>query len=110
MSYKGKLYCVLCLGPHYFIMSKCKAAKHMKMCLSPVNVEECRMGILGEGMGLAPLLKIEYPSADLVSLALCNVSEVVVVEGYSMEEKWVTSWASSAKNVYLETFGIYKVR
>ena len=98
MLHKGKLYCVLRLGPHYFIMSKCKAAKHMKMYLSPVNVEECRMGILGDGTGLAPLLKIEYPSADLVIAALCNVSEVVVVEGYSMKGKWVTLWASSAKN------------
>ena len=56
----------------------------MKMYLSPINVEECCMGILGEGTGFSPLLKIEYPSADLVSAALCIVSEVVVVEGYSM--------------------------
>ena len=55
------------------------------------------------------MLKIEYPSADLVSAALCNVLEVVVVEGYSMKEKWVTSWASSAKNVYLVTFSICEV-
>ena len=110
MLHEGKLYCVLRLGSHYFIMSQCKAAKHIKMYLSPINVEECCMGILGEGTGFAPLLKIEYPSADLVSAALCNVSKVVVVEGYSMEGEWVTSWASSAKNVYLVTFGICKVR
>ena len=81
----------------------------MKIYLSPVNVEECRMGILGEGTGLAPLLKIEYPSADLVSAALCNVSEVVVVEGYRMKGNLVTLWASSAKNVYLVTFDICEV-
>ncbi len=109
MLHKGKLYCVLCFGPHYFIMSKCKAAKHMKIYLSSVNVEEFRMGILGEGTGLAPLLKIKYPSADLVSAALCNVSEVVVGEGYSMKGKWVTLWASSSKNVYLVNFGICEV-
>jgi len=63
---------------------------------------------LGLGMGLAPLLKIEYPSADLVSAALCDVLEVVGVKGYSMKGKWVTSWASSAKNVCLVTFNICK--
>jgi hypothetical protein len=92
-------------------MSKCKAAKRMeKTYLPPVNVEEVRMGIIGAGMGFAPLLNIEYPSDDLVSAALCNVLEVVVVEGYSMLEKWVTLWASSVKNVYLMNFGICEVR
>jgi len=55
------------------------------------------------------MLKIEYPSAGLVSAALCDVLEVVVVEGYSMKGKWVMSWASSAKNVYLVTFSICEV-
>ena len=109
MLHEEKLYCVLRLGPHYFIMSKCKAVKHMETYLSPVDVEEFRAGILGAGMGLAPLLKIEYPSADLVRAALCDVLEVVVVKGCSMRGKWVTSWASSAKNVYLVTFNICKV-
>ena len=75
-------------------MRKCKAVKHVKAYLSPVDVEEFCNGILGAGTGLAPLLKVEYPSADLVSAALCYVSEVV--EGYSMKGKWVTSWASLA--------------
>ena len=68
------------------------------------------MGILGAGTGLAPLLKIEYPSADLVSDSLCDMSEFVVVEGYSMKREWLTSWASSANNVYLVNFGICEVR
>ena len=106
MLHEGKLYCVLRLGPHYFIMSKCKAVKHVKTYLSPVDVEELRAGILWAGTGLAPLLKVEYLGADLVSAALCNVLEVVGVKGYSMKGKWVTSWASSAKNVYLVTFNI----
>ena len=63
MIHKGKLYCLLRLGPHYFIMSKCKAVKHMKTYLSPVDVEEFRAGILGAGTGLVPLLKVECPSA-----------------------------------------------
>ena len=79
----------------------------MKTYLSPVDVEELCTGILGAGTGLSPLLKIESPSADLVSAALCNVLEVV--EGYSMKGKWVTSWASSAKNDFLETLGICEV-
>ena len=81
----------------------------MKTYLSPFDVEEFCAGILGAGTGLAPLLKIEYPSADLVSAALCDVLEVVVVKGYSTNGKWVTLWASSAKNVYLVTFDICEV-
>ena len=95
MLHEGKLYCVLCLGLHYFVMSKCKVVKHVKTYLSPIHVEAFREGILGAGTGLAPLLKVEYPSADLVNAALCDVSEVV--EGYSVKGRWVKSWASSAK-------------
>ena len=95
MLHEGKLNCVLRLGPHYFIMSKCKVVKHVKTYLSAVDVEEFRAGILKAWIGLAPLLKIEYPSADLVSAALFDLSEVV--KGYSMKGRWVTSWASSAK-------------
>ena len=90
-------------------MSKCKVVKHVKTYLSPFDVEGFCAGILGAGTGLAPLLKIEYPSADLVSAALCIVLEVVVVEGYSMKGIWMKSWASSAKNVYLVAFSICKV-
>jgi hypothetical protein len=90
-------------------MSKCKVVKHVKTYLSPFDVEGFCVGILGAEKGLAPLLKIEYPSADLVSAALCDVLEVVVVKGYSTNGKWVTLWASSAKNVYLVTFDICEV-
>ena len=79
----------------------------METYLSPVDVEEFRTGILGAGTGLASLLKVEYPSADLVSAALCNVPEVV--EGSSMKGKWVTSWAGSAKDDFLVTLGIGEV-
>ena len=78
-----------------------------KHIFSPVYVEEFRTGILGAGTGLASLLKDESPSADLVSAALCNVSEVV--EGYSMKGKWVTSWASRANNDFLVTLCIREV-
>ena len=109
MLHEGKLYCVLRLGPHYSFMSKCEVVKHVKTYFSPFDVEGFCAGILGAGTGLAPLLKIEYLSADLVSAALCDVLEVVVVKGYSTKGKWVTSWASSAKNVYLVTFDICEV-
>ena len=69
-----------------------------KTYLSPVDVEESRAGILGALTGLAPLLKVEYPSADLVSATLCDVLEVV--KGYNIKGRWVTSLASSAKNVF----------
>ena len=107
LLHERKLYCVLRLGLRYFIMSKCKAVKHVKTYLSPVDVEEFRAGILGAWTGLAPMLKVEYLSADLVSAALCNVLEAV--KGYSMKGRWVTSWASSAKNVFLLTLGICEV-
>ena len=61
----------------------------------------------GAGTGLASLLKVEYPSAYLVSAPLCGLSEVVEV--YSMKGKWVTFWASSAKNVFLVFLDIREV-
>ena len=47
MLHEGKQYCVIRLGPLYFIMSKCKAVKHVETYLSPVDIEEFRTGILG---------------------------------------------------------------
>ena len=95
MLEEGKLYCVLRFGPHYFIMSKCKAVKHVKTYLSPVDVESFVRVCL------------EYPSADLASAALYGVTEVV--EGYSLKGKWVMSWASSAKNDFLVTLCIREI-
>ena len=54
--------------------------------------------MLGAGMVLSPLLTVEYPRADLASAALYGVTEFVEV--YSLKGKWVTSWATSAKNVF----------
>ena len=48
------LYCVLRFGPHYFIMSKCKAVKHVKTYLSPVDVESFVRVCLGLGQCLHP--------------------------------------------------------
>ena len=70
---RGYLYCVLRLGTHYVIMSECRLVEHVRTYWPSVDVEEFRAGILGAGTGLAPFLEVEYPSADLVSAALCNV-------------------------------------
>ena len=93
--------------PTLFYHEQLRGVKHEKTYLSLVDVEEFRTGIPGAGTGLAPLLKVEYPSADLDSATLCDESEVV--EGYSMTGKWVTSWASSAKNDFLVTLCIREV-
>ena len=77
-------------------MSNRKAVNRREKYLSLVDVEEFRTDILEAGTWLASMLTVEYPDADLVSAALYNVSEVV--EDFSMKGKWVTSWASSAKN------------
>jgi hypothetical protein len=52
-------------------------------------------------------LTVEYPRADLVSEALYIATDVMEV--FSLEGKWVTSWASSAKNEFLATSGILEV-
>jgi hypothetical protein len=54
MLEEGTLYCVLRFGPHYFIMSKCKAVKHVKTYLSPVDVESFVRVCLGLGRCLHP--------------------------------------------------------
>jgi hypothetical protein len=67
------------------------------------DVEEFFTDILDAGLRLASLLTVEYPRADLVGEALSAVTEVVEV--FSLEGKWVTSWASSAKSEILATSG-----
>ena len=88
-------------------MSKGKVVKHAETYLSPVDVEEFRTDILEAGTQLASLLNVEYPSADMVSDALWEVTEVV--ESNSMQGKWVTSWASSAHNEFLASLDICEV-
>ena len=102
------MYCMLLYSlAQNFIMSKHRVVKHAAIYLSPVNFKEFRTGILEAGTRLASLLTVEYPSADLVSDALYGVTEVVEV--YSMKGKWVTSWASSARNDILVTSCICEV-
>ena len=90
-----------------FVMSKRRVVKRAEMFLSPVNVEEFRTDILEAGTQLMSLLEVEYPSAGLFDDSLWGVTEVV--ECYSMKGKWVTSWASSAHNEFLETLGICEI-
>ena len=89
-------------------MTKRRVIKHAATkYLSPMDVEEFRTVVLEAGTRLASLLTVEYPSADLVSEALYIVMEVM--ECYSLEGKWVTYWASSAKSEFLATSGIREV-
>ena len=108
MLQEETIHCVLLYSlAQNFIMSKRRVVKHAATYLSPVNVEEFRTGILEAGTRLASLLTVEYPSADLVSDALDGVTEAVEV--YSLEGKWVTSWASNAGSEFLVTSGIREV-
>jgi hypothetical protein len=75
--------------------------------LSPTDVEEFRTVVLEAGTRLASLLTGDFSSADLVSKALDVATDVIEV--YSLEGKWVTSWASSAKSEFLATSSIREV-
>ena len=101
---------VLCaiIPAQIFTMSKRRVIEHAATkYLSPIDVEEFCTVVLEAGTRLASLLKVEYPSADLVSYALYGVTEVVEV--YSLEGKWVTSWAISARSEFPATSGIREV-
>jgi hypothetical protein len=93
--------------PHYFTMRRRRVIKNAVMeYLSPIDAEEFCTGILDAGVRLASLLTA-YPRADLVNEALSVVTEVV--EAFSLEGTWVTSWASSAKSELLATSGLRAV-
>ena len=99
---------VCCYLAQNFTMSQRRVIKHAATkYLSPTDVEEFRTGILDAGTRLASLLTVEYPCADLVSKALYIATDVVEV--YSLEGKWVTSWASGAKSEFMATSGILEV-
>jgi len=90
--------------------SMCKrkvAGKTATKSLSPIDVEEFRTGILDAGTRLAKVLAVEYPKASLVNDALFAVSKAV--KCYGLEGRWVTSWASSARNEFLTTNGVREV-
>jgi len=94
-------------GPHYFTVRRRRVIKHAATeYLSPVDVEEFCTDILDAGLRLASLLTA-YPRADLVGEALSGVTEVV--EAFSLEGKWLMSWAISAKSELLETSGLRAV-
>ena len=90
-----------------FVMSQRREVKRAEKFLSPVDVDKFRTVMLDAGTWLASLLVDEYPNAGLVDNALFGVMDVV--EFYSLKEKWVTSWASSAHNEFLATDIVRKV-
>jgi hypothetical protein len=82
--------------------ARCKrkvAGKTATKSLTPIDVEEFRTGILDAGTRLAEVLAVEYPKTSLVDNALFAMSKIV--ECYGLEGRWVTSWASSARNEFL---------
>ena len=90
--------------------SMCKrkvVGKTATKSLSSIDVEEFRTGILDTGTQLAEVLAVEYPKASLVDNALFAMSKIV--ECYGLEGRWVTSWASSARNEFLMTNEVREV-
>ena len=90
--------------------SMCKrkvVGKTATKSLSPIDVDEFRTGILDAGMRLTEVLAKEYPKASLVDNALFGVSKVV--ERFGLEGRWVTSWASSARDEFLATNNVREV-
>ena len=75
--------------------------------LPPDDIEEFCTEILDAGARLADLVVVEYPNARLVNNTLFAVTEVV--EFYGLKGRWVTSWASSARNEFLATNGVREV-
>ena len=75
--------------------------------LSPDDVEEFCVEILDAGAWLADLVVVEYPNACLVDNAFFGVKEVV--ECFGLKGRWVTSWASSARNEFLATESVCEV-
>ena len=75
------------------------------MC--PLDVEEFRTGIVDAGARLADLMVDNYPNAHLVGDALFAVTDIV--ECLGLKGRWVTSWASSARNELLATASVCKV-
>ena len=75
--------------------------------MSPLDVEEFRADIVDAGACLADLVVVPYPNARLVNDALFGVTEIV--ECFGLKGRWVTSWASSARNEFLVTDSVCKV-
>jgi hypothetical protein len=75
--------------------------------MSPDDVEEYRTDIVKAGARLADLLVVPYPDAHLVDNALFAVTEIV--ECFGLEGRWITSWASSARNELLATASVREV-
>ncbi len=75
--------------------------------LSPDDVSAFRCAILAAGRILSGLLGTRFPPAEPVCNALYAVTKVVEENG--MQGRWVTSWASSARNEFLVTSEVREV-
>ena len=75
--------------------------------MSPHDMEEFRTDIVAAGARLADLMVDDYPNAHLVGDALFAVTDIV--ECFGLKGRWVTSWASSARNEFLATASVREV-
>jgi hypothetical protein len=75
--------------------------------LSPDDVCAFRAAILDTGSVLSGLLGPEFPPSDAVGDALYAVTNAV--GKYGLQGKWVTSWASSARDEFLVTSEVREV-
>ena len=75
--------------------------------MSPLDAKEFYTDIVDAGAQLADLVVVPYPNAHLVVNALFAVTEIV--ECFGLKGRWVTSWASSARNEFLATDSVRKV-
>ena len=89
-------------------MRKCKVVGQTeKEDMSPLDAEEFRTDIVDAGARLADLVVVPYLNARLVDDALFGVTEIV--ECFGLKGRWVTSWASSARNEFLATDSVLEV-
>ena len=93
-------------GPHFYTVRKRKVRTETED-MSPDDVEEFRADIIEAGARLADLVIVKYPDARLVDDALFAVTEIV--ECFGLKGRWVTSWASSARNEFLAANSVREV-
>ena len=95
-------------APHYIPGSDRRATRKAAVeYLSPDDVCAFRAAILDTGSVLSGLLGSEFPPSDTVSDALYAVTNAVGM--YGLQGKWVTSWASSARDEFLVTSEVREV-
>ena len=95
-------------GLRSYSSRKCKVVKEKETeDMSPHDVDKFCTDIVNAGARLADLVVVEYPNSRLVDNALFAVTQIV--ECFGLKGRWVTSWASSARNEFLANDSVCKV-